>query len=362
MALEPIPRSSSEEIELSPLRIVSVLVRHRRVLYTLAPVFVALGIVYSLLAAPVFEAHGTLIPIWEQESQLSRLARMAGAMAPVPQSSNLSYYLPDILESRSFALETLAQRFQTEAMGEVTLSEYLTADMEPRRGHEDSPGVRQLWAVKALERMTDVDMAPQTGIIALSISAPEPALAADVTNRMLDLLNPFLTTMVQAEHGEARLFIEGRLSAVGDQLRGAEGRLQAFRDQNRQISNSPQLMLEEERLIREVTLQEGVYLELSRQLEVEKINEVRSAPGVRILDWATPPLQRAFPKRKLLVLLFAVASILAWVLVAFAREYYLGLKKTANGEVDGILDALRQDIAVLPVVGSLARIGGRRAS
>ena len=67
-------------------------------------------------------------------------------------------------------------------------------------------------------------------------------------------------------------------------LNKAEEDLKLFRDQNRFIASSPALLLEEERLSRDVTVQTEIYISLKNQLELAKIEEVKGGMLFQILD------------------------------------------------------------------------------
>ena len=56
-------------------------------------------------------------------------------------------------------------------------------------------------------------------------------------------------------------------SLVKEELRNAEEELKNFKDRNRRIENSPTLQLEEQRLLREVTVLTGVFTTLKQNLE-----------------------------------------------------------------------------------------------
>ena len=79
-----------------------------------------------------------------------------------------------------------------------------------------------------------------------------------------------------------REFILKRISAVEDDLENSEETLKRFREQNRQVA-SPALQLEEERLLRDLEIQKGIYLTLKQQLEMTKIEEVQKTSIIQIL-------------------------------------------------------------------------------
>ena len=71
------------------------------------------------------------------------------------------------------------------------------------------------------------------------------------------------------------------------------------------------------RLVRE---QEEVYITLSREHEVAKIDEHRNVPVLSVLDPAEPPAFRHFPKRRLLAAIGLGAGFVLGSLVAISRR------------------------------------------
>ena len=76
-------------------------------------------------------------------------------------------------------------------------------------------------------------------------------------------------------------------------------------------------MLEQGRLMRNVEILNAVYIELNKQLEVAKIDEIRETPVVNIKEWAKDPVIKAGPARVNNFIKFLFLSIL------FSSSYFL---------------------------------------
>ena len=76
-----------------------------------------------------------------------------------------------------------------------------------------------------------------------------------------------------------------------------------FRDKNRQILESPALLLEHERLVREVEVQNQVYITMKQQHEMVKIEFFDNTSMLEVLD--EPELPLADSRTKLSVYIIA---------------------------------------------------------
>jgi uncharacterized protein involved in exopolysaccharide biosynthesis len=125
-----------------------------------------------------------------------------------------------------------------------------------------------------------------------------------------------------------KLALQVELGALGQFVRTSSApyqqRLVQLRALEAEISNLPEIGIEAVRLFRDMKIQEELFLFLSAQLEQARIDEQRALPVVQVLDPATPPEIRAWPKRKLIVLsafvLGAAVSILMAHFVEFLRR------------------------------------------
>lgn len=91
------------------------------------------------------------------------------------------------------------------------------------------------------------------------------------------------------------------------------------------LQDLPSLALQYAELQREVLAQEKVYAFLTAQLEESRIRESRDLQTVKVLDAATPPIQKTRPRRSLIVVLTAVLAFAGALGLAFASEALQGV-------------------------------------
>ena len=105
---------------------------------------------------------------------------------------------------------------------------------------------------------------------------------------------------------EKLTFVTERTLAVKGELTFAEDALKQFMERNRMLQNSSTLLLERERLMREVQVQNSVYMILKQELEKTKIEMFQNSSMIQIVD--SPSI--AFAKSKPRVIYSIVMSIL----------------------------------------------------
>jgi uncharacterized protein involved in exopolysaccharide biosynthesis len=139
---------------------------------------------------------------------------------------------------------------------------------------------------------------------------PESRLAADVANAVVESLDLYIRTKRKSYALEQKYYLEKRTEQLKDSLSKAEERLKNFRVQNRIVGQSPQLMLEQGRMMREVEILQTVYVELTKQLEIAKIDEIRDTPVVNLKEPAKDPVIKAGPARMNKLLTIMILSLL----------------------------------------------------
>ena len=214
---------------------------------------------------------------------ISDLAAMAGVN--VGGEGSIVKLYPTILKSESVLRNVIYTKYKTKKFSDsVDLIQYWEIkEKSPERDYE----VALLGLRNALEVSIDIKL----NIVSIAIETEEPQLSADILNTIISTLDKFIRTKRNSNASEQRKWIEVRLAEVKDDLSKAENALKEFREKNRVVSGSPQLLLDQERMLREVQINSTMYVELKKQLELAKIEEIRSTPIISVMDYA-----RAFCK------------------------------------------------------------------
>lgn len=283
--------------------------RRRRALALLVAVCTASAVVVVLLLPPTYRASTLLIPNGSQGSLaagLEGLTSVAGQLGinVAGAGNDPARVFPDILRSRTLVRRVLqAEVLPRGGAKQIYLDRFgKRGDPEPERLEA---------ATKAfLERRSAIVLDPKNSSIKIVIYDRDPDVAAAVANAMARELDRINQEIHRSNARARRAFVEARLAEVRAELALDEEALKDFREQNRAIAASPQLLLESERLARKVRVDEEVYLTLTREHELAKIDEVRDVPVINVLDEAVSPAFAHAPRKRLVVSVVFVLSLL----------------------------------------------------
>lgn len=176
--------------------------------------------------------------------------------------------------------------------------------------------------VRKLEKLVSASFSTRTDIVTLNVDAPTAQLAADVANRMVQLLDSFNIVRRQYQSRELRRFSGERLDDARRELQAVEDRSLRFLQANRRFTDSPVLLFEAKRLERQVNLRQEIVLTLAREYEEAKIAEHLDVPLLSIIDRARPPYKKSAPKTLLNTLIGVFATGVLVVLFTYARAMW----------------------------------------
>ena len=109
-------------------------------------------------------------------------------------------------------------------------------------------------------------------------------LSEQIVYNMYKSIVEYSNDITNTKAKEKKNFISDRLSQTKENLDNAENKLLAFLESNKSLASSPNLKLQRDRLARDVDLYDQLYITLSDQLEIAKINEKDNTSTIFILD------------------------------------------------------------------------------
>lgn len=264
-----------------------------------------------LVLPRTYVSEATLLPSTGDEAGAlpGGLASLAGTLglslpgAAVPES----HLYPAILKSERVLRDVLSSPLDPSDPARGTLFDRV-ADRHVR---EERRLERAIEDVR--ESVLRVSLDEETGIVRVALRMDDPRVANRAATSLLSILEGYLAHERTVRSRRNLEFMESRRGDAKAELLQAETRLERFRDANRRIANSPELMLEEARLLRDVRVQEEVFLELTRQYEIARIEAQKAMPILEVLD---PPTLRHAPESPKLPVLLGVGVLAGIILTA----------------------------------------------
>jgi uncharacterized protein involved in exopolysaccharide biosynthesis len=310
--------SSAETTEKDPIAItVRELVLRISVSRRVIPLFAAIGLALAvtawLLLPRTYTSETTILPSSGEESSAlpGGLLSMAGSLgirvpgASVPES----HLFPAILKSERVLKKVLAAPVDPADPRSGTLYDRVAnTGVRPEARMEAT-------IARVRQEILRVGLDEETGIVRITVAMDDPHLAHRVAGALVSELEDYLALERNARSRHNLEFVTQRRDEAAAELAAAETRLRDFRDRNRRIANSPDLMLEEGRMIRELRVQEEVFLELTRQMEITGIEAEKSTPILEVLD---PPTLHVVPKSPKLPILIGIGGLVGILLGTIA--------------------------------------------
>jgi uncharacterized protein involved in exopolysaccharide biosynthesis len=284
------------------------------------------------LAKPYYESTVTILPDYGSKSsmlsQLSGLASIAGVN--VGEAAPTEIY-QNLITSETVLKDVIYSKYLTKEFPDsVNLIKYFAIDES-----DNNPLIQKRKNfLKLYEKLTknrlSTDIDRMTKVLNVKVTMPEGQLSADVANKLVESLDLYIRTERKSYATEQSYYLEKRTSQIKDSLSLAENKLKYFRQRNRITAQSPTLLLEQDRLMRNVEILQSVFIELTKQLEIAKIDQIKDTPVLNVKEYAKNPVIKAGPKRaiSLITIMFFsfILSSLYFIFKQDIKNYYKILK------------------------------------
>lgn len=204
-------------------RLLSSIVRERRVVGWITLVFFAAGLAYVLVSGNAYEARTLLLPPIEEGSQGILSAWMAklnlpSIVSPASAGSTSAAILADIMQSRR--------------LGEMIVD---TLDL---RGHYRTDSMDE--AIEELRGKTKISVT-ETGLIHLAVRDRDPAYAASIARAYVAGLDSLNRLLQYTRADQTRGFIARQIESYRAQLQKVRARIAAFQGNNNIIDFDEQV-------------------------------------------------------------------------------------------------------------------------
>lgn len=293
------------------VELVMDILKRWRVLVFIMGGFIALGILYIMIATPTYRAEITLIP--QQRSNpaggLSDLASLAGFdlnSAPSNEELYRDILISDRLLDSLATVKWRTQRFPTGR----TLQELLGIDHDS--DHPDPTAFQRYQLKDELRRNAIRFSTFENGLMQLSVTLPgDPEIPSQVATWLITQLDRFNERFRKTQAQQNMRQIERQMIDSKNDLYRAEALLKDFVESNQQYQSSPELSLRYGRLQREIITVNTIYTELRKQYELARISAEKDEETLVILDQASPSLETYSPKPLLILASMCIFGVVA---------------------------------------------------
>ena len=290
---------------------------------------------YTKLASKFYETSIKFVyqSAAKQNQGLSAIAALAG----IPSKGNTddgSAYMEDIIESADF-------------LSQFTNKEWFISDTSKIADTLNPITLEKFWKIKLDSTVNDKERVLQAiligkilskkyikyeqdkkkGVISITTSFEDPKLSYDFNVALFEELGNTLANKMHFKVSENRKFIEERLAEVKNDLRKSEGILLDFKQRNRSW-NDPSIQLQESRLIRDVTLNQELAIQLQKQYELAKIEEAKDMPLLDVIESPRRALGSSKPKKKIILAAGAAGGIAVGLMFALLLDLWCTERKS----------------------------------
>lgn len=333
--------SIPEEDEIDLIALAKTIWKGRKTILKTTLIFMGIGLFIAIFSEKEYTASTTMIPQTSEGikigGNLSGLAAMAGInLGSMGGDAGISPALyPQIVNSIPFQKELLNTQLTIKGQSEqISFAAYYKNVYSPslfgfiKKYTFDLPNtiskvfkeeqkvpnyitkdeINTLLSIsdeekELIEILSDqlkLEVNDRDGYVALSIKMPEPIASAELTKKTQELLQKYIISFKIKKSLDQLEFIENRYIEKKKEFEDIQQNLAQFRDQNQNVY-SALAKTKLERLKVEYDLTYGVYDELAKQLETQRIQVKEDTPVFTIIKPVVIPIEKSRPKRILIV-------------------------------------------------------------
>lgn len=301
---------NSDEIDL--IEILKTIWNGKKLIINFLIFFILIGIVISLISPVIYTSSTTFIPASQDgptNSSLSGVASLVGinigAISPGKQIPPSAY--PQISESVEFK-RLLLEGFIDEKK-EVKMKRFLTdyykindklINTNPNKSFVSK---LEYDLFEIISEIVTINVNSKDMYVSISTKMPVSEYAAYTTINARNILQEIIIDNKIKSAKENLKFSEEQLKSKRIEFENIQNKLGYFNDSNLNIVTSS-IINERKKLEAEFQIINAVIVELSKQVEQNKLQVRKDTPVFSIIKEATMPIKRSSPKRIQLVLVF----------------------------------------------------------
>ena len=326
---------NSDEINL--IEVAKTIWNGKKLIFIISSFFVLIGVISALVSPILYSSSTTFIPSSQEGSSVSSLSGVAslvginlGAMSSGNEIPASMY--PQISNSVEFK-RLLLEEFIDEKK-EIKMKSYLVdyykIDSDSNSNNPNKSFVSELEndLFNIINNILNISVNQKDGFVTISANMPESEYAAYSAINARNILQKIIINNNIKSAKQNLKFSEKQLKSKRIEFNEIQNKLGYFNDSNLNIITSS-IINERKRLEAEFQIINAVMVELSKQVEQNKLQVSKDTPVFSIIKEATMPVKRSSPKRTQMVLIFGFIGLILSVfytvikapLIQFIKEF-----------------------------------------
>ncbi|AWL78138.1 capsule biosynthesis protein [Capnocytophaga canimorsus] len=352
---------NKEEDEIDLLELLRKLWQAKKTILIVVFVFFVLGLLMAILSPKEYTATTIIVPQTSGNSKLGGslggLAAMAGVNLGKSSTEDIPPTLyPKLATSIPFKRKLLQTPLYFETLGKsVSYQEYYWQYAKPSTldvikkytiglpallfskkeentseiNHKQEQIISLNRQEEGLHHLIDAQLKlnvnEKEGFVTLNYSMPEALAAAQMLQRAQELLQNSIIEFKVKKAKEELQFTEQLYLEAEKDFKAKQYALANFQDRNRNFSSSlPQTRLQQ--LQTEFNLAYGVYSEMAKQFENQKIKVKEETPAFTVIEPVSVPNEKSKPKRGMIIAIWTFLGSVLGIGSVFLKDFIRQLK------------------------------------
>ena len=358
--MENKPIIQNDEIDL--IQLFKTIWAGRKIIYLTVALFFIIGIVVAVTSPVKYKASATLLPSSEKKGGsfggLSSLAGLAGInLGGLTDASGIDPSLyPQIVESTPFKMELIKQKFDFEGFSEpvsflevvskkqpesfgslllkytiklpFTIKDALISKPSTVSGGSKKYSVaveefstEEQKAIQRVSKIVKITVDSKGGLVTVELELGEATLTAEVTAKVVELLQRYVIDYKTKQVRDKLAFIEKNYEEKRSDFERAQKALLNYRDQNRNVV-SERVNIDYQRLSDAYDLSSSVYKGVAQQYEQVKLQVKEETPVFSVIEPVQLPIEKSAPKRSFILIIFSFLGLLIGIGVIFSKVVF----------------------------------------
>ncbi|MEZ7883976.1 MAG: lipopolysaccharide biosynthesis protein, partial [Bacteroidales bacterium] len=163
--------------------------------------------------------------------------------------------------------------------------------------------------LKIVNENLSLDVNEKDGYVSITLNMPEPLLAAELAQRVQELLQKYITEFKVEKVAQNLEFVERNYEEGKRNFESKQAELARYRDANKSFTSAV-AKTQEEKLMSEYTLLLGIYTELAKQKEQAKIAVTETSPILTVIEPVFVPIEKSKPSRIVMIIVFSFLGLI----------------------------------------------------